>query len=91
MTLTTRLGDRPLPSKLGGGDLDGDEYNLLPLNDLPQFRPDATCPPGEYSPAPRKLLESNATMSDVADFVVDYIKSDVSLPPFVILSFLTVC
>jgi RNA-dependent RNA polymerase len=28
-------GQRPLPSCLGGGDLDGDLYNLIPLDDCP--------------------------------------------------------
>lgn len=32
----------------------------------------------EYAPVQKKLLERPSTMNDVADFVVDYINSDVS-------------
>src|SRR4051794_3544711 len=37
--LTLYIGDRPLPSCLGGGDLDGDSYSLIPLIDMPRFQP----------------------------------------------------
>ncbi|PPQ73220.1 hypothetical protein CVT24_010030 [Panaeolus cyanescens] len=70
-------GDRPIPSGLGGGDLDGDTYNLIPLNDLPEFRPKTVVAPAEYSPVPKKLLDRPSTMDDVADFVVEFIYSDV--------------
>ena len=81
-----RLGDRPLPSCLGGGDLDGDLYNLIPLNDplnprLSGFQPTkGPFTPSKYSPAPKKLLSRQSTMrDDVADFVLEYIDSDVSI------------
>lgn len=67
-----------MPSCLGGGDLDGDVYNLIPLNDLPEFRPTACYPPAKYDPAPRKEVDHPSTMKDVADFVMEYIISDVS-------------
>jgi hypothetical protein len=70
-------GSRPLPSFLGGGDLDGDIYNLIPLNDLPEFTPETTHPPSLYDAAPKKVLDRPSTMDDVADFFVDYISSDV--------------
>lgn len=73
------LGERPLPSCLGGGDLDGDIYNLIPLDTVPEFWPKKTHPPGEYTPAPRKLLDRPSTMADVAEFICDYINSDVRL------------
>lgn len=81
MPLTELLiqGTRPLPSMLGGGDLDGDVYNLIPLNDLPEFFPAQTYEPALYNPAPKKVLDRPSTMDDVADFVVDYINSDVSV------------
>lgn len=72
-------GDRPLPSCLGGGDLDGDTYNLLPLKDLPEFKPSITRPPALYNPAPKKILERPSTMDDVAEFFMEYITSDVGL------------
>lgn len=69
-------GTRPLPSCLGGGDLDGDVYNIIPLEKHPEFSHIQTYQPAEYAPAPRKVLHRNSTMEDVADFVVEYINSD---------------
>ncbi|EAU92881.1 RNA-directed RNA polymerase 2 [Coprinopsis cinerea okayama7 len=77
------LGDRPLPSCLGGGDLDGDIYNLIPLEDpqrpeLRGFTPVRPLQaPSQYAPAQRKILDRKATMRDVAEFVMEYILSDV--------------
>lgn len=68
------IGTRPLPSYLGGGDLDGDTYNVTCFEDL---HPAHNLPPGAYDPAPKKLLDRPSTMDDVADFVVDYISSDI--------------
>ncbi|KAI4527022.1 RdRP-domain-containing protein [Schizophyllum commune Loenen D] len=70
-------GTRPLPTMLGGGDLDGDEYNLIPLNSHPEFRPARTVESASYAPAPRKTLTRAADMRDVADFVIDFINYDV--------------
>ncbi|KAH9025869.1 RdRP-domain-containing protein [Lactarius pseudohatsudake] len=67
-------GTRPLPSYLGGGDLDGDTYNVTFFKDL---HPPLNHPPGAYDPAPKKFLDRPSTMDDVADFVVDYISSDI--------------
>jgi len=72
------VGDRPVPSCLGGGDLDGDVYNLIPLDELPEFEPLRLSPPADYDPAPKKLLDRPSTMVDVAEFVMEYINSDVS-------------
>ncbi|KAI3600948.1 hypothetical protein WG66_014877 [Moniliophthora roreri] len=71
--------DRPLPSCLGGGDLDGDEYNVIPLNTLPEFWIDRNRiqTPGEYPTAKRRELDRPCTMDDVADFVMEYITRDV--------------
>ena len=81
----SELGDRPLPSCLGGGDLDGDIYNLIPLDDpdhrdLHDFKPTKTYMPADYEPAKRKELDRPSTMRDVADFVMEYISSDVRIP-----------
>lgn len=72
-------GKRPLPSCLGGGDLDGDIYNVIPLNDpgLADFQPTGSYPAAKYPAAERKLLDRVSTMRDVAEFVMDYIVSDV--------------
>ncbi len=71
-------GQRPLASCLGGGDLDGDLYNVLPLDVLPEFRPRSVEKPASYDPAPKRLLDRASNMKDVADFIVEFINSDVS-------------
>lgn len=78
--LVSLPGDRPLPSCLGGGDLDGDLYNLISLNDpeLAGFKPSKTETPATYPPAERKLLRRPSELKDVAQFVMDYLLSDVS-------------
>lgn len=70
-------GARPLPSMLGGGDLDGDLYNLIPLNSMPRFYPTKNYDPAQYDPAPKRSLDRPSTMADVAEFVMEYINSDV--------------
>ncbi|KAJ7577369.1 RNA-directed RNA polymerase 2 [Mycena floridula] len=69
---------RPLPSCLGGGDLDGDEYNVIPLVDLPEFRidPSRTQPPGLYPAATRNELDRPCEHADIARFFMGYITSD---------------
>ncbi|KAF8633988.1 hypothetical protein AX15_001164 [Amanita polypyramis BW_CC] len=73
----TTEGTRPLQTCLGGGDLDGDLYNLLPLDKMPDFRPRSTEKPASYNPALKRLLKRPSNMNDVADFVVEFINSDV--------------
>lgn len=46
---------------------------------LPELKPRTTHPPAQYKPAEKKLLDRPCTMDDVADFVTEYIYSDVSL------------
>lgn len=65
-----------MPSCLGGGDLDGDMYNVASLKDL---HPPQNYTPAAYKSAQKKLLPRPSTMDDVADFVADYINSDVSV------------
>jgi RNA-dependent RNA polymerase len=60
---------------LGGGDLDGDVYNVTWLKDL---LPSNNTTPAAYIPAPKRLLDRPSTMNDVADFIADYIINDVS-------------
>lgn len=59
--------------------MDGDEYNLIPLTKIPRFRPTIQYPAAEYEPAPKKYVDHPATMTDVAEFVMEYINSDVSI------------
>ena len=67
-------GVRPLPSCLGGGDLDGDVYNVTTRPDL---RPQRTYYAASYEPARKRLVDHESTMQDVAEFVAEYINSDV--------------
>ena len=67
-------GHRSLPSMLAGGDLDGDEYLLIMEERLH--------PPKQYDPldydAPQLVtLDRDATVDDIADFVVNYINNDI--------------
>ncbi|KAH8120135.1 RdRP-domain-containing protein [Phellopilus nigrolimitatus] len=66
-------GSRSLPSCLGGGDLDGDVYNITTYK--PLF-PRQTCEAASYSTAKRKELDRPSTMNDVIDFIVEYINAD---------------
>jgi hypothetical protein len=51
-------------------------YNVTFLKDL---HPSQNIPAASYESAPKKLLKRPSTMADVADFVADYINSDVSV------------
>ncbi|KAF7306444.1 RdRP-domain-containing protein [Mycena indigotica] len=68
-------GSRSLPSMLGGGDLDGDIYNLI-LDETLYPPKGYTAEPGSYLAIPPKKTTNPCTVSDVVDFVIDYIKSD---------------
>ncbi|KAH7916477.1 RdRP-domain-containing protein [Hygrophoropsis aurantiaca] len=66
-------GDRSLSSCLGGGDMDGDDFNLI-LD--PALHPQRTETPGSYTPLPIKETDRPCGISDVIDFVFDYIEAD---------------
>ncbi|TCD63395.1 hypothetical protein EIP91_005603 [Steccherinum ochraceum] len=66
-------GERPIPSYLGGGDLDGDTYCVTAFEGL---RPKRMYQPAPYKPAKKLLLTRPSTMQDVADFVTEYLSSD---------------
>ena len=68
-----------MPTYLGGGDLDGDLYNLLPLDKMPEFRPRSLSEPASYEPAKKTFLDRPSNMKDVAEFVLEFINSDVSI------------
>ncbi|KAH8923346.1 RdRP-domain-containing protein, partial [Atractiella rhizophila] len=67
-------GDRSLPSCLGGGDLDGDIYNVIVDGRL---HPKSTKKPASYTPVPPLTLDRDSTIGDIAEFVVNYIASDI--------------
>ncbi|KAJ8482744.1 hypothetical protein ONZ51_g5138 [Trametes cubensis] len=60
-------------SVAGGGDLDGDVYNVTTVTNL---IPRRTYLPASYEPAQKKLVDHDSTMADVAEFVAEYITSD---------------
>ncbi|KAK0434561.1 RdRP-domain-containing protein [Armillaria borealis] len=68
-------GSRSLPSCLGGGDLDGDIYNVILDETL--YPPKLfTAEPGAYKPLPPDIREYICGKAEVAEFVINYIKSD---------------
>lgn len=70
-------GDRALASCLGGGDLDGDIFNLI-LD--PRLLPTKHFEPGEYPAVTVRSSPNACGISDVADFVIDYIQADLIGP-----------
>ncbi|KAL4069320.1 RdRP-domain-containing protein [Scleroderma citrinum] len=66
-------GNRPLASCLGGGDLDGDDFNLI-LD--PDLHPKKIWEPGAYESLGNKKTDHPCDIADVVDFIFDYIKSD---------------
>lgn len=64
-------GDRPLPSQLAGGDLDGDIYCLI-LDE--RLHPRTNYPPASPDSLGDMKVDLPSTSQDVAQFVVDYIK-----------------
>ncbi|KAH8822929.1 RNA dependent RNA polymerase-domain-containing protein [Flagelloscypha sp. PMI_526] len=67
---------RPLSTKLGGGDVDGDEYQIIPLEDHPDFASIVTKCPALYDPAPRHELDRKCKHEDIATFFKNYILND---------------
>lgn len=64
-----------MPNALGGGDLDGDLYNLITL---PSLYPPRVVTPGKYPEVKLKELPigQRCTITDVADHIVDFILND---------------
>jgi RNA-dependent RNA polymerase len=60
---------------LGGGDLDGDIYNLI-LDE--RLHPTIQFEPGAYTQPKLVTLSRPSTAQDIADFVVNYIKVDIT-------------
>lgn len=81
-----------MPNYLGGGDLDGDTYNVwsptYKCRCSPEWShlqgcsllPSRTAEPGAYTSAEKMLVDHLCTMKDVADFFMDYISNDVRKP-----------
>lgn len=62
-------GVRPLPSCLGGGDLDGDMFQLITL---PEVLPKRVHPPGDYAAAKPRPLGRRSTVEDAASFFIEH-------------------
>ncbi|KAL4067761.1 RNA dependent RNA polymerase-domain-containing protein [Scleroderma citrinum] len=67
-------GTQSLPNSLGGGDLDGDTYEVIQHGPLlvPEHHN-----PASYPPSKPFKLDTPSTIDDVCDFIVEYINSDV--------------
>lgn len=66
-------GDRDLPSKLSGGDLDGDIYNIIWD---PAARPKRTFNPADYPRVEPLNIGRLVTAEDMADFFIDFMRTD---------------
>ncbi|EEB95185.1 hypothetical protein MPER_05887, partial [Moniliophthora perniciosa FA553] len=69
-------GKRSLASKLGGGDLDGDLYDVITY---PELQPPLDNKPMSYEAGETLTLKEDRTVEprDICDFIVNYINSDV--------------
>lgn len=67
-------GDKPLPSMLSGGDLDGDDYFVIWDPSLLPTR--WNTPPMPMEAVSPVILDRDVTMDDLRDFVVQYMKND---------------
>ncbi|KAI5995827.1 RNA dependent RNA polymerase-domain-containing protein [Pisolithus orientalis] len=67
-------GTQSLPNSLGGGDLDGDLYEVMQYG--PLLVPEHHNPAAYPSTKPYRL-DRPSTIHDVCDFIVEYINSDV--------------
>ncbi|CAK5281970.1 unnamed protein product [Mycena citricolor] len=69
----TKKSKRDLPSMLGGGDLDGDFYTLIYDKELQITREHEAM---DYTPVV-PLRKDRIAISDICQFVVDFIRSDI--------------
>lgn len=69
----SQQGERDLPSKLSGGDLDGDKFHIL--YDA-RLIPDFTVPPADYTSAPPSDLGRAVQMEDMVDFFIEFMQMD---------------
>ncbi|KAK2764926.1 hypothetical protein FQN54_008623 [Arachnomyces sp. PD_36] len=69
----SRHGQRDLPSKLSGGDLDGDLYNVI-YDD--RLTPKIIAGPADYPKQEERLLERQVTKQDIIEFFVLFMQQD---------------
>ncbi|KAF9010144.1 RNA dependent RNA polymerase-domain-containing protein [Cyathus striatus] len=68
------IGSRSLASCLSGGDLDGDQYSVIRYGPLLQKE---AVDPASYESKGTLKIETDSTVNDICDFIVEYINSDV--------------
>ncbi|KAI9314709.1 RNA-dependent RNA polymerase [Obelidium mucronatum] len=71
----SQFGKRDLPSKLGGGDLDGDMFSIIE-NRAFFPHPSAFRAAAEYTATKPIELDHPVTMDDIADFILFYMQHD---------------
>lgn len=67
-------GDRDLPSKLSGGDLDGDLFNVI--WDPEVVEAVETFPPADYPSIPPREVDEPIQAKHMAEFFIDFMKAD---------------
>ncbi|EME77568.1 uncharacterized protein MYCFIDRAFT_60792 [Pseudocercospora fijiensis CIRAD86] len=69
----SKWGDRDLPSKLSGGDLDGDIYNIIWHEGMV---PRTTYTAADYPRVSPLVLDREVTIKDMSDFFVTFMETD---------------
>lgn len=69
----SQKGARDLPSKLSGGDLDGDRYYIM-FDEM--ARPQKTFFPADYGKVEPKNIHRKVTRDDMSDFFLEFMESD---------------
>lgn len=69
----SQRGERDLPSKLSGGDLDGDLFHIIYDKRL---IPDNTVSPADYASTPARDLGRSVEVNDIVDFFIDFMNMD---------------
>lgn len=68
------VGERSLCSKLSGGDLDGDLYDIIMCEELLYSQQES---PLSFAAGEPRTLGRATTVDDICNFIVEYINSDV--------------
>jgi hypothetical protein len=71
----SQQGLRDLPSKLSGGDLDGDLFHIIYDQRLIPD-PRSICEPADYAPAAPKNLGRPVEANDIVDFFIEFMIND---------------
>ncbi|KAK3698052.1 hypothetical protein QZH41_010823, partial [Actinostola sp. cb2023] len=71
-----RVGPRPHPNEMAGGDLDGDLYFVSWRQDLLSDPEKELFTPMDYDAPPKKQIPRDVTPADMTEFLMNYIRSD---------------